>query len=106
MKLEYRLVGLITLSMLTWGCSGSRPAEDPVVAFGVGNQCKVYFSRDVLGLGADSPASPTADTIGEVQVFMKGILVKATGDWITVRVGKMDYFIPRDAILMIEMQSP
>jgi hypothetical protein len=67
----------------------------------------VQFKRNALGSGRDLPISPTTDVINNVAVNIHGFLRAVQDDGILIgeNVDNKKYWIPMDAILLIELRE-
>jgi hypothetical protein len=99
---SFALAGVAALT----GCSGSvPPAADPMLSGRIGDNCTVFFRHDALGMAAGSPASPTTGNHNGADVQVTGKLMRVNAGWVCVAVGKGEYTIPKEAILLVEMPS-
>lgn len=71
----------------------------------IGNQCAVQFRRDLLGRAADTVISPTVTTDGGSTYAIRGVLAHAPEGWVVVDAETRQYHIPRDTILLIEIEK-
>jgi len=97
----FALVGVAVLT----GCGGNASPADPMLSGRFGDNCTVYFRHDTLGMAAGSPASPTTGNHNGADLQVTGKLLRVNGGWVCVAVGKAEYTIPKEAILLVEMPS-
>jgi hypothetical protein len=88
---------LLFASVVLLGCEAR-----PVVP--AGTKCIVQFRRDALGAAANIPVPPDTDNINGAQVSLTGTLKSMSSDWIVVTQGDTEYWITRDAVLMLKIQ--
>ena len=108
------LAGVASLALL-----GAAPAAsaDPL-ASRLGRDCKVQFRRDYLGAACPSPVTFTVDTINGSVLSLVGELTGVNESWVVLRtirrettearsnVRKDEFWIPRDAVLLVQFDSP
>jgi hypothetical protein len=92
---------LLFLLLALAGCADTAREPVPVEAQ-IGQNCIVYFRRDALGMGADSPSSIVAGNINGADVTQSGELMAVGDDWIVINLHGREFHIPQAAILMVE----
>ena len=96
---------LLGLSVIT-GCGGNGESPaDPMLSGHIGQSCTVYFRHDALGMAAGSPAAPTTDNHNGADTQISGTLLRVNAGWIHVLVGKREYTIPKESILLVAVPS-
>jgi len=96
----HRRLGVVLLmSVLFAGCAD----RDTFLSGQVGKTCKVQFKRNALGGGASLPVPPTTDSINGADVSLSGTLQTVESSGIVISSGEKKFWIPRDAILLIEI---
>lgn len=68
-------------------------------------QCAVQFRRDALGAASNNPIPAETDNYNGAQVSLTGTLKGMSPEWIIVNQGETDYWIAKDAILMLKVQA-
>ena len=98
---------LICATILTISQTGSSAAlgggtsEPPI-----GKVCTVQFRRgDALGSGANLPLSPFTNGINGAETSVVGKLRNATDQWIVVERDGSNVWIPKSAILLIQIAA-
>jgi hypothetical protein len=71
----------------------------------LGADCKVYFRHDALGMAAAVPAPPRTDQHNGAEVTLSGKLLRVNAGWVCIAVNQVEYTIPREAILLLEMPA-
>jgi hypothetical protein len=102
---------LCALPLLT-GCDRTHAAGFSSRQPPLGRQCTVQFRRDLLGTSRELPVAPTAGSINGAETCVRGVLAVVTDEWIvlnhsTLVAGKAierEYWIPRSAVLLIDME--
>jgi hypothetical protein len=97
--------------------SGQQPEEkriafdprgtDLMLGHRIGEHCTVYFRRDRLGLAATKLTEIlSADSRGlnNVSAYVTGKLARVNAAWVCLATDKMEYTIPTEVILMVEVQ--
>lgn len=96
---------------------GISPGADPLAAR-LGRECRVQLRRDLLGAACPLPVSCTTDSFNGAQVSVIGEFNGITDQWIVMRtlrretteatsgVRKDEFWIPRDAVLLIQFEAP
>ena len=101
--MRFRTTLLLLLATLA-GCADTARQPAPVESQ-VGRNCLVYFRRDALGMGADTPSSVTTGTHNGAEVTQAGELMAVGNDWIVINSHGREFHIPQAAILMVEFGS-
>jgi hypothetical protein len=97
-----RIQSMTTLLLLIlMGCADTDRKPAPVESQ-VGKNCIVYFRRDALGMGADTPSSVTTGMHNGAEVTQAGELMAVGNDWIVINLHGREFHIPQAAILMVE----
>jgi hypothetical protein len=92
--------------LLLAGCGSSPVEKPPLLAEKIGQNCTVQFRRgDGLGAGGNIPVPPTTGAINGAEVSVSGKLRSASASWITVESGNTEYYIPNDAILLVQFNK-
>jgi hypothetical protein len=99
--LVYRRI-LCSLALAGLALTGCAPV-DPMISGRVGDNCTVYFRHDALGM-AGTPAPPRADNVNGADVQLAGKLARVNAGWVCISIDKTEYTIPKESILLIEMQ--
>jgi hypothetical protein len=71
----------------------------------IGRSCRVALRRDALGMSAPGFAEPMSPMIGGKQALVSGIVDKLGNDWLVLRDKSRTYWIPVNAILMMETDA-
>jgi hypothetical protein len=71
----------------------------------VGKSCRVSLRRDALGMSAPGFAEPMTPMIGGKPALLTGTVEKLTDSWLVLRDKSKSYWIPVNAILMVETDS-
>src|SRR5262245_58144827 len=71
----------------------------------VGKSCRVSLRRDALGMSAPGFAEPMTPMIGGNPALLMGTVDKLTDSWLVLRNKSKTYWIPVNAILMVETES-
>lgn len=68
----------------------------------VGARCTIQFRRDALGGNMQNPISPTTSSINGASVSLSGKLKAVNSEWVVIKRGSKENWVPRDMVLMIE----
>jgi hypothetical protein len=98
--LVYRRI-LCSLALAGLALTGCAP--DPMISGRVGDNCTVYFRHDALGM-AGIPAPPRAGNVNGADLQLAGKLARVNAGWVCLSIDKTEYTIPKESILLIEMQ--
>lgn len=72
-----------------------------------GDQCKVHFRRDVLGVNSPNPIPVQTDIQNGAQITLSGVFEKMNADWLVIEIGdKTHEWIPKNSILHVTVSSP
>ena len=91
--------------LLIAGCADSSHESTPIEGQ-IGQNCTIYFRRDVLGMASDSPSSISTMEYNGAEVVQVGKLVTVTPNWIVINRNGSDLHIPQSSILMISVAKP
>jgi hypothetical protein len=106
MKMQYLFMSLIAATILT-GCDRpdqspeyDRPDQPPA-----GEYVTVQFRRDALGSAHTLPISPITGSINGAKVCLSGELVSVNGEWIVLEHNEQEFWIPKHAVLLIQINK-
>ena len=97
---------------------GAAPAQsaDPL-ATRLGRECKIQFRRDYLGASCPTPVAFTTDSVNGSVLSLVGELTGVNESWVVLRtirrettearsnVRKDEFWIPREAVLLIQFDT-
>jgi hypothetical protein len=69
----------------------------------VGRVFRVHLRRDALGLAAPAPLAPDATQVGGRSILLEGVVERADGQWLVLRSDRRLLYIPKEAVLMLEL---
>ena len=85
--------------------TSSDSAAPPTLALPLNRPCRVHLRRDALGLSSAAPLGFAGDNIPGRNTILSGTLIETSPDWLLVRSGDHDYYIPRSMVLLVEFQE-
>lgn len=68
-----------------------------------GHACRVFLRRDALGMAGSAPLAPNLDAPLQRGTVVSGTLDQVTESWIVLKSDAGWIWIPRNAVLMIEV---
>ena len=98
MKKYVIIISLLAL-LIVFACCG-RPSQPPT-----GENVIVQFRRDALGSAHGLPVSPTTGSRNGSDVCLSGELLSVNEEWIVLGNGRKEHWIPRDVVLLIEVEE-
>lgn len=93
--------------IVTVGIAGcGQPTASSSLSRKLGTNCVIQFRRgDGLGAGGGNPVPPTTSNMNGADVTVSGKLTSVSDLWVGLHQDKREYFIPRDAILLIDFNN-
>ena len=82
---------------------GDKAKPEPTPIAEVGQECLVQFRRDALGAASRHPIGPGTGTVGDSDMMLTGTFQRMDSEWLVIRLGMSDIFIPREMILLVEV---
>ncbi|MBL9001592.1 MAG: hypothetical protein JNK25_10700 [Phycisphaerae bacterium] len=103
------------LAVILAGTFALSPAAGPdPLAARIGRDCKVQFRRDYLGASCPTPVAYSTDVVNGSVLSLVGELTGVDESWVRIRtlrrettearanIRRDEFWIPRDAILLIQ----
>ncbi len=94
---------IVALAVVLTSCT-DKAVVHPLTS-AIGKPCEVQFKRNALGGAADLPVPPTTGSINGAKVSVNGAIRVVTDKSILIDSGKKAYWIPLDAILLVEISQ-
>jgi len=96
----YALIATVGIA----GCG--QPLASSSLSRKLGSNCVVQFRRgDGLGAGGGNPVPPMTNNMNGADVSVGGKLTSVSDLWVGLQQDKREFFIPRDAILLIDFNN-